>query len=66
MISSLMAETSVPKTMLGTTVKLNESNYLLWVQVFRIFIGTQNKLAHLFQAPPAFTNLTYVTWFTRD
>jgi len=47
MTSSSIVETSVLKTMLGTTVKLNGSNYLLWAQAIRIFIGAQNKLAHL-------------------
>ena len=61
MISSPMVETSIFKTMLGTAVKLNGSNYLLWAQAFRIFIGAQNKLAHLLQAPPANIDPTYVT-----
>ena len=65
MISS-MVETFVPKTMLGTTMKLNGSNYLLCTQTFRIFIGAQNKLADLLQAPPAATDPTYVTWLTGD
>ena len=64
MISSPIVETSVPKTMLETTVKLNGSNYLLWVQAFYIFIGAQNKLAHLLQPPPATTDPTFVTWLT--
>jgi len=41
------------------------SNYLSWAQAFHIFIGTQNKLAHLLQAPPTTTNPTYVTWLTK-
>ena len=61
LISSPIVETFVPKTMLGTTVKLNGSNYLLWAQAFRIFIAAQNKLAHLLQSPPAAINPTYVT-----
>ena len=61
-----MVETSVPKMMLGTTVKLNGFNYLLWAQAFRILIGAQNKLSHLFQAPPADADPTYVIWLTRD
>ena len=65
-ISSPIVETFVPKTMLETTLKLNGSNYLLWVQEFRIFIGTQKKLAHLLQASPATTDPTYVTWLTGD
>ena len=64
MISSLIVKTSVPKTMLGTTVKLNDSNYLLYAQAFRVFISTQNKLTHLLQSPPAATDPTYVTWLT--
>jgi len=47
--------------MLGTTVKLNGSNYLLWAQASRIFIGAQNKLAHLLQPLPAAMDPTYVT-----
>jgi len=61
MISSPVVKTFVPKLMLVTTVKLTGSNYLLWAQVFRIFIG---KLAHLLQAPPATIDPTYVTWLT--
>jgi len=61
-----MVETSVPKTILGTTVKLNGSNYLLWAQAFRIFIGAQNKLAHLLKPPLADKDPTYVTWLTGD
>jgi len=60
MISPLMVETSIPKTMLGTAVKLNESNYLLWAQAFNIFIGAQNKLAYLLLDPPATSDPTYV------
>jgi len=66
MISSPMVETSVPKIMLEITVKLNRSSYLLWAQAFCIFIGTQNKLAHLLQPPPAIMDPTYVTWLIGD
>ena len=66
LISSSMDESSVRKTMLETTVKLNDSNYLLWAQAFRIFIGAQNKLAHLLQAPPADTDPTYVIWLAEN
>ena len=47
-------------------MKLNGSNYLLWAQVFHIFIGAQNKLAHLLQSPSDVKDLTYVTWITGD
>jgi len=63
---SPMIETSIFKTMLGTTVKLNGSNYLLWTQAFRIFIRAQNKLAYLLHDPPTTSDPTYMTWLTRD
>jgi len=63
---SPMVETSIPKTMLGTTVKLNGSNYLLWKQAFHIFIGAQNKLARLLHEPPATSDPTYVTYLIGD
>ena len=59
MISSPMIEIFVPKTMFGTMVKLNGSNYLLWAQEFCIFIDAQNKLTHLLQPPPADTDPMY-------
>jgi len=46
-MTSSMTKTFVYKTMLETIVKLNGFNYLLWAQLFRIFIGAQKKLAHL-------------------
>jgi len=49
------------KAILGTTVKLNGSNYLLWAQSFCIFIGAQNKLAYLLDPPPATTATAYET-----
>ena len=55
-----------PKTILETTVKLNGSNYLLWAQVFRILIGAQNKLAHLFEFSPVATDTTYEIWLSGD
>ena len=66
MIFSSMVENSIPKTKLGTTVKLNGSNYLLGAHVFRIFIDAQNKLIHLLQAPLATTNPPYMTCLTGD
>jgi len=41
--------------------QLNGSNYLLWAQAFRIFIGAKNKLAHLLHSLSAATDLTYAT-----
>ena len=65
LIFLLTVKTSMPKTVLGTKVKLNGSNYLSWVQTFRIFIGSQNKLAHLLQPPPIAIDPTDVTWLMR-
>ena len=65
-ISSLIVETFVLKMMLETTVKLNDSNYLLWAEAFCKFISAQNKLAHLLQSPLADTDPTYGTWLTGD
>ena len=62
LISSPAIEAYVPKTVLGTTVKLNGSNHLLWAHTFCIFIGAQNKFAHLLESPPAVTDPTYTTW----
>ena len=66
MTSYSMVEISIHKTILGTTVKLNGSNYLLWAQTFRIFIGVQRKLAHLLQNSHATSDPTYIIWLTGD
>ena len=66
LVSSPIVETSTPKTVLGTRVKLCGSNYLLWAQPFRIFIGTRNKLSHLLLPPPAVTDPSYDTWLIGD
>jgi len=66
LITSPTAGMFGPKTILGTTVKLNGSNYLLSTKAFRIFIGAQNKLTHLLESPPAATNHTYATWLFGD
>ena len=55
-----------PKAIMGTTVKLNGFNYLLWAQSFRIFIGIQNKLAYLLDPPSATTVTTWETWLSGD
>ena len=61
LVPSPIVETFTLKTVLRTTIKLNDFNYLLWAQAFCIFIDAQNKLAHLFQPPPAATDPSYVT-----
>ena len=66
LINSPAAGMLGPKTILRTTVKLNGSNYLLWAQVFRIFIGAQNKLAHLLEPTPTTAATTYKTWLSCD
>ncbi|XP_020252608.1 uncharacterized protein LOC109829921 [Asparagus officinalis] len=59
-------ETSAPKVVLGTTIKLNGTNYLLWAQAFRIFIGAQSKLPHLLASPPPPSDPTYNSWLSSD
>jgi len=66
LINSPVAGMFGPKTILGTTTKLNGSNNLLWATSFRIFIGAQNKLAHLLEPPPATTATTYETWLSGE
>ena len=53
-----------PKIILGTTVKLNGSNYLLWAQNFRIFICAQNKSAHLLESSHVASDTTYKAWLS--
>jgi len=55
-----------PKTILGSTMKLNGSNYLLWEQAFRIFIDALNKLDHVLEYPPAATDTIYEIWLSGD
>ncbi|XP_020261846.1 uncharacterized protein LOC109837879 [Asparagus officinalis] len=59
-------QTFAPKVVLGTTIKLNGTNYLLWAQAFRIFIGAQSKLPHLLASPPPTTDPTYSSWLSSD
>lgn len=40
----------VLRTLTAITVKLNENNYLLWTQSFRVFVGTQRIIKHLFES----------------
>lgn len=51
---------STPK--LGTTIKLNGSNYLLWSHAFRLFLGSQKKQDHVVSAAPATTDAKYDAW----
>ncbi|KAH6798462.1 hypothetical protein C2S51_034946 [Perilla frutescens var. frutescens] len=51
---------------LGTTIKLNGSNYLLWSRAFLLFLGSQNKRNHVLVAPPAATDATFTTWSQSD
>ncbi|XP_020266951.1 uncharacterized protein LOC109842493 [Asparagus officinalis] len=67
MVQNIVAgETSAPKVVLGTTIKLNGAKYLLWAQAFRIFIGTQSKLPHLLASPPPTSDPTYNSWLSSD
>ncbi|KAG8373563.1 hypothetical protein BUALT_Bualt11G0037500 [Buddleja alternifolia] len=54
------------KNLVGTTVKLNGPNYLVWSQSIKIFLGAQRKLSHITKAPPAETDKGYEDWLTAD
>ena len=64
--SIIAGETFAPKVVLGTTIKLNGANYLLWAQAFRIFIGALSKLPHLLASPPPTSDPTYNSWLSSD
>lgn len=40
-----------PISLIGTTIKLNDSNYLLWDQSFKVFVGAWKNIMHLLEAP---------------
>jgi len=43
LLNPLVAGMFGPNTILRTTVKLNGSNYLLWAQVFCVFVGARTN-----------------------
>ncbi|KAG6385467.1 hypothetical protein SASPL_154302 [Salvia splendens] len=51
---------------IGTTIKLNGSNYMLWSRAFLLFLGSQKKKSHVQTAPPATTDANYDTWCADD
>ncbi|XP_057799090.1 uncharacterized protein LOC131014928 isoform X1 [Salvia miltiorrhiza] len=51
---------------LGTTIKLNGSNYLLWSRAFLLFLGSQKKKTHVLSDPVASTDLKYDAWSADD
>ncbi|XP_042056533.1 uncharacterized protein LOC121801150 [Salvia splendens] len=51
---------------IGTTIKLNGSNYMLWSRAFLLFLGSQKKKSHVQTAPPATTDANYDTWYADD
>ncbi|PIN06910.1 hypothetical protein CDL12_20528 [Handroanthus impetiginosus] len=61
-----MASSSEHKLALGTTVKLNGQNYVLWSQAFRMFLGSQNKLSHITSIPPDKSDDKYEAWKQAD
>ncbi|KAG6385943.1 hypothetical protein SASPL_154826 [Salvia splendens] len=52
-------DTAIPP--IGTTIKLNGSNYMLWSRAFLLFLGSQKKKSHVQTAPPATTDANYDT-----
>jgi len=57
---------TVPKHFLAKRAKLNGTNYLLWVKSFCLFVGSQKKLKHLAEDPPAKSTIAYDDWIASD
>ena len=45
-------DSTTSKHLFATTVKLNDSNYLRWVQSFCLFVGLHKKQKHVTDDPP--------------
>jgi len=58
-------DSAASKQLFATTVKLN-GNYLLWAQSFHLFVGSQKKLKHLAEDPPAKGTSAYDHWVASD
>ena len=54
------------KNLMATIVNLNGTNYFLWVQSFKLFIGAQRKVQYLIDDLPNFNDLTYEDWLASD
>lgn len=51
---------------LGTTIKLNGSNYLLWSRAFLLFLGSHKKCNHVLSGAPAKIDPKYEAWSAND
>jgi len=51
------------KQLFTTTIKLNGTHYLLWVQFFHLFVSSQKKLNHLTLIKGT---ATYDNWVASD
>ncbi|KAG6400916.1 hypothetical protein SASPL_137761 [Salvia splendens] len=51
---------------IGTTIKLNGSNYMLWSRAFLLFLGSQKKKSHVQTAMPVTIDANYDTWCADD
>lgn len=45
---------------MAITIKLNDTNYLVWSQSVLVFITSQSNDPHLFGDPPAKTSLDWI------
>lgn len=45
-----ISENLISKSLIAATIKLNCSNYLLWVQSFRVFVDAQRKIKYLLES----------------
>lgn len=52
------------KPTIGTSIKLNGSNYILWSRAFLLFLRSQKIRSHL--PPPTAADANDETWFTDD
>ena len=50
----------------GTSMKLNEKNYVLWTKSFQVILGTHRKIKHITQDPPDIKDSKYDAWFADD
>jgi len=54
------------KSLAATIVKLNGTNYLIWAQSFRLFVGAQKKMKHLTNALSNTQDSECADWLADD
>ncbi|XP_077217936.1 uncharacterized protein LOC143852439 [Tasmannia lanceolata] len=61
-VTQIVTVTNDEVSLQGTSVKLNEKNYLLWKQAMKVFLGAKGKLKYILADPPLKTDPKYVVW----